>query len=184
MMEELAHEHVDTSEVEKHLEELKRKLRGHEVALDKLKNKRKNLDPLSDMYDNQCDYLDSLAPPIMEAIQSTEIAIVEVEAHLDALKAQILSRNDIYEGLALFSQMYDVMSDHEKKKFLRMFIDHIELYPDKSRKHGCYIKSIDFQFPVSYHGEKVYSVKRQKPTEENSSQSLPHVESIVCLVKN
>jgi hypothetical protein len=183
MMEELAYEHVDTSEVEIHLEELKKKLRSHEIALDKLKNKRKNLDPLSDTYDNQCDYLDSLAPPLMEAIQSTEAAIVEVEAHLDALKAQILTRNDIYEGLTLFSQLYDEMSDYEKKKFLRMFIDHIELYPDKSRKYGCYIKSIDFLFPVSYHGEKVYSVKRQRPTGDNSSQSLSHVESIVTMTR-
>lgn len=101
----------------------------------------------------------------------------------------VLTKEDIYRTLNTFSEIYDQMTDFEKKTFLRSFVKSVDIYPDKSRKHGCYVKSIDFLFPVSYHGKEVYKVNLSKPNAEGevdmsvSAQFEPHTESVVTLTK-
>ena len=60
------------------------------------------------------------------------------------------------ESLKIFDEFFDKMNDYEKKAFVNTFIKSIELYPDKSRKNGCPIKTVHFRFPVAYSGDAVY----------------------------
>ena len=50
-----------------------------------------------------------------------------------------------------FDILYAEMSDIEKKEFMQLFIDAIELYPEKM-DDGRIIRQIDLAFPVYYEG--------------------------------
>lgn len=75
-------------------------------------------------------------------------------------------RKDIYNGIP-FGEIYDKMSEYEKKSYMQSFIESIELYPKNGTKRGTTVKTIHFRFPVSYKGESVYEVSLPKePTAE------------------
>lgn len=182
-MTELSHYHMDTDETEKLIDELKTRLRKAEVQKDKFELMQFQLDPTDKYFDQRYERFDRQLESVYETITETSIQLMDAEGRLEAIKRQSLTAESIYEGLKLFGTIYDQMTDFEKKTYLRSFIDKIELYPDKSRKHGCFIKSIDFRFPVSYKGERVYTVNLDRPSDKISSESLPHVESVCTLTK-
>ena len=108
----------------------------------------------------------------------------EKEKMLESIKRQGLSRDSIYESLRIFARYYDVASDFDKKRFVHSFIKCIELYPEKSRKSGCPIKTIHFSFPVSYEGKSVYGIHYDRPINgEISPGHLMTAESIVTLTQ-
>ena len=76
--------------------------------------------------------------------------------------------------LKLFDELYDSMTDYEKKNFMQSFIESIDLFPKNGSKRGTSIKTIHFRFPVSYNGESVYEVSLRKDST---------VESVVLLTK-
>ena len=49
-----------------------------------------------------------------------------------------------------------------------MFIDSIDLYPDK-KKHGNLVQMVHFRFPVSYNGEAVYDYS---PPEKSNDETV------------
>jgi site-specific DNA recombinase len=179
---ELSHEYMDTGENEKLIDELKTRLRKAEVQKDKFELKQFQLDPTDKYFDQKYDRFDRQLESVYETITETSIQLMDAEGRLEAIKRQSLTAESIYECLKNFEMIYDQMTDYEKKIFLRSFVDKIELYPDKSRKHGCYVKSIDFLFPVSYKGEHVYSINLNRPSGDISSSSKTYVESVVTLI--
>lgn len=58
------------------------------------------------------------------------------------------------------------MTDLEKKRFFRSFIEDIHLFPDK-KADECIIKQIDFKFPIYYDGgkRKGYFLLNESPVE-------------------
>ena len=180
-MAELSHEHLDTSEVEALIDELKKRLRHNEFMQNKIEMEQLQLDTTDKYFNQRYASNERRLESVFEAIATTSVQLMDAENQLEAIKKKMLTRESIYESLTMFETIYDQMTDYEKKIFLRTFIDKIELYPDKSRKHGCFIKSIDFLFPVSYNGEKVYTVNLDRPADEVSPPYGSHVETIVTL---
>ena len=62
-----------------------------------------------------------------------------------------ISEKQLYQILQKFDILYAEMSDIEKKEFMQLFIDAIELYPEKM-DDGRIIRQIDLAFPVYYEG--------------------------------
>ena len=69
-----------------------------------------------------------------------------------AYEKQITGKN-VYQFLLDFDTLYERMTDLEKKQFMRMFIESIELYPEK-KDNGRIISKIELRFPVYYDGQE------------------------------
>ncbi len=143
---------------------LQRKL---EAELDKL-------DVMDKHYDRKYESLSRRLDDAFDAIDAAEKKLSDGEAKLESIKKQGLSRESIYESLKLFDKLYGGMTDLEKKQFVNTFIDSIELYPDKSEKNGCPIKTVHFKFPVAYNGKPVYDFSPRQATNDET----------VCLLSN
>ena len=91
---------------------------------------------------------------------------------LKSVQKQSLTKESIIDVLKLFGEIYDKMSEYEKKSYMQSFIESIELYPKNGTKRGTTVKTIHFRFPVSYKGESVYEVSLPKE---------PTVETVVLL---
>ena len=93
------------------------------------------------------DRLDNL----YDRISGFENEIADVEEKIKAAYGRQISEKQLYQILQKFDILYAEMSDIEKKEFMQLFIDAIELYPEKM-DDGRIIRQIDLAFPVYYEG--------------------------------
>ena len=90
------------------------------------------------------------------------------------LQQDKLSKDNVYQLLLGFDQVYAAASEVERKDLMRAFIDRIELFPEK-RQDGCWIKNIVFNFPIPVSGQDVVDL--------SSLESGGIVETVVLLSK-
>lgn len=76
----------------------------------------------------------------------------------------------IYKILQNFGDLYDRITDEERKQLISHLIKEIQIYPEGESK--CPLKSIKFNFPVSKEGKEV---------RELFLKSGPNVETLVLL---
>ena len=93
------------------------------------------------------DRLDNL----YDRISGFENEIADVEEKIKAAYGRQISEKQLYQILQKFDILYAEMSDIEKKEFMQLFIDAIELYSEKM-DDGRIIRQIDLAFPVYYEG--------------------------------
>ena len=89
-----------------------------------------------------------------------------------AASKEKLTIETIYKMLMCFDEIYDKLSDKEKRDLVQSMIQEINLYTQEERKsRDNYVKSIEYSFPVS---DKVLTGLRDKEV---------HVETVVLLAK-
>ena len=93
------------------------------------------------------DRLDNL----YDRISGFENEIADVEEKIKVVYGRQISEKQLYQILQKFDILYAEMTDIEKKEFMQLFIDAIELYSEKM-DDGCIIRQIDLAFPVYYEG--------------------------------
>lgn len=65
--------------------------------------------------------------------------------------------------LLAFDQVYEAASEVERKKFMRAFIERIELFPEK-QPDGNWIRKIIFNFHVTVNGTEVKELPLENET--------------------
>ena len=63
------------------------------------------------------------------------------------LKKNQIDADSIYGFLNAFNELYVECTDAEKKQFMQVFIERIDIFPER-REDGNWIRNIKFQFPV------------------------------------
>ena len=116
---------------------------------DKLGSEMDNLDIMSDRYDEEYQRLMNMLDTKYDEIDSVNEEIRIKEKQLEKTKKGVYSSEQINDYLKSIPQLFDKMTDAEKKEMYKGLIDRIELIPEK-RNDGRLIKSITFRFPVSY----------------------------------
>ena len=162
----LVNQQIDTNEIERELDTATKAQRQALGLQRKLESEMDRLDVTDKHYDRKYESLSRRLDDAFEAIEAAEKTISDCEARLESVKEQGLSKKSVYESLKIFNELYDKLNDHEKKSFVRSFIESIELYPDRQRKDGNPIKCVHFKFPVAYNGESVYSLSPKRTTDE------------------
>ena len=181
-MVELAEERLSASEVQMEIKGIEEQLRTLHRTERELEDRRNRINFKDRNWSRQLDSYERALNDIYDELTRLEETLEEKEKMLESIKRQGLSRDSIYESLRIFARYYDVASDYDKKRFVQSFIKCIELYPEKSRKSGCPIKTIHFSFPVSYEGKSVYGIHYDRPINgEISPGHLMTAESVVTL---
>ena len=112
--------------------------------------------------------LDSLYDIIVEV----EDKIEDAKLRKRSVESEILTMESIYKILQNFGDLYDRITDEERKQLISHLIKEIQIYPEGESK--CPLKSIKFNFPVSKEGKEV---------RELFLKSGPNVETLVLLSK-
>ena len=137
-----------------------------QIALEEKELRRLHL--LRDRIENQMnliDYSETNAPAIeesldrrlsdvLQAIAASEDRRARLDLRMATVIGDMAARDSVYAFLKHFEDVYDRLSDAEKKTVMQSFIDRIELYP-KENLSGQWIKSIHFRFPLVYDGKIV-----------------------------
>lgn len=141
---------VDSDELQVALTAAEKELRQAKQTQYQLENQLDSLDVEDTHYSLRYESLNRRLENAFIRIDEANLRIQEVQTRINHVQQQQLSRDSVYEYLLQFRKVYDLMTDFEKKTFMKSFISRIELFPEK-QKDGRWVKSIHFHFPVYYH---------------------------------
>ena len=166
-------ESIDTKELEKAMDQAYKDIRQAKGRQRKLELEQDRLDTSSRHYERMFESINRRLEDTFDELDEAENRLADVEARLESVNRQALTKDSIITVLKLFDKMYDKMNDkmneYDKKQFMQSFIESIELYPKDGRKKGTTVKKIFFKFPVSYNGETVYEIS---PLKEHTVETV------------
>ena len=137
-------------------DEIKAELEHHKSYLKKLRYNQKTLEQSLD----QMDFEDKNAwrkreekerrlDSIYDEIYETEDKIEECENRLQKSKQDAVSLEVVLELLDSFEDIYDTMSNREKRELMKALVSEIHLLPSKEQKEKQrFVKSMILNFPI------------------------------------
>lgn len=161
-------EKVDVSALETEKNQIMEQLRQVMGAKKKLTEMMERLDIGDKHYDRKYQDMQDRQNVLYGRISELEEAIADIEVKISGAYEEKITTDQLYKILLNFDKMYYKMSDLEKKRFMREFIEGIELYPEK-QKDGRILKQISLGFPVFYEGSEGDTIWLHK---ENTAETV------------
>ncbi len=146
-------EKVDVSALEAEREQVREQLRQVMGAKKKLTEMLDRLDVNDKHYDRKYQDMHDRLDILYDRISELEEMIADIEAKISGAYGEKITADQLYKVLLNFDKMYYKMTDLEKKRFMRDFIEEIELYPEK-QDDGRILKQLSLGFPVFYEGSE------------------------------
>lgn len=168
-------EKVDVSALETEKNQIMEQLRQVMGAKKKLTEMMERLDIGDKHYDRKYQDMQDRQNVLYDRISELEEAIADIEVKISGAYEEKITTDQLYKILLNFDKMYYKMSDLEKKRFMREFIEGIELYPEK-QKDGRILKQISLGFPVFYEGSEGDTIWLHK---ENTAETVALLTRIV-----
>ena len=111
-----------------------------------------------------------------------EEAIADLKSQVYELKKNQIDADSIYGFLNAFNELYAECTDAEKKQFMQVFIERIDIFPER-REDGNWIRNIKFQFPVPVlrDGKEVVRVDSISLDKEQSGEHTVTLEKFPTL---
>ncbi len=82
-----------------------------------------------------------------DKIEEIEESLVSAKAKKRSLMADKITGDNIYKALIFFDKLYDKMNEAEKREFLSMLVDNVQIYEER-KDNGQWLKSIEFKLPI------------------------------------
>ncbi len=89
--------------------------------------------------------------------------VAEIEANIEdartrrkSVEAEFITMENIYKILEHFNELYDIISDEEKKELISTLVKEIQIYPEG--ESAMPLKSMKFNFPVYKDGKEVREI--------------------------
>ena len=173
---------VDTSDLEKQLSVLNANLHQAETIKTRLEQQMDNLDVTDIHYDKKNSDLQRRLDTQYDKIDEVEEAIADLKSQVYELKKNQIDADSIYGFLNAFNELYAECTDAEKKQFMQVFIERIDIFPER-REDGNWIRNIKFQFPVPIlrDGKEVVRVDSISLDKEQSGEHTVALEKFPTL---
>ncbi len=161
-------EKVDVSALEAEREQVREQLRQVMGAKKKLTEMLDRLDVNDKHYDRKYQDMHDRLDILYDRVSELEEMIADIEAKISGAYGEKITADQLYKVLLNFDKMYYKMTDLEKKRFMRDFIEEIELYPEK-QDDGRILKQLSLGFPVFYEGSEGDTIRLHK---ENTVETV------------
>lgn len=147
MMQEKINMKVDTSEIEKEIDNYQKELRKSHSTKFKLIEEIDNLDVEDKHYKRRKQDLDDRLYRMYDKIEELESLLIDAKAKKQTIEAEKLTGDNIYKVLIYFDKLYKVMNDVERRQLITALISEIQVYEEK-QPNGQWLKSITFKLPI------------------------------------
>ena len=145
-------EKVDVSSFEAEREGLRTQLLQTTGAKDKLNQMLDRLDVTDKHYDRKYQDMQDRLDNLYDRISDLEEKIEDVTDKITGAYDENISSKQLCQVLLQFDNMYEEMTELERKEFLNTFIERIDLYPER-QEDGSIIKKIRFRLRIDYDAE-------------------------------
>lgn len=160
MLSSLLDKQVDRDSILAELEQVEKDIRRYTLARTKANNQLLNLDYDSPVADQEEEILNQRLMDAMVAISEAENKKATLNYRLLEIGNAEAARKSVYDFLSVFKDLYDQLTDAEKKETMQALISSVELHTKEyMARSGQWIKAIHFKFPISYHGEIVEDIE-------------------------
>jgi site-specific recombinase, resolvase family len=93
---------------------------------------------------------------LYDTIAEIEVNIEDAKTRRKSVEAEFITMENIYKILQHFNELYDIMSDEEKKELIFTLVNEIQIYPEGESEIP--LKSMKFNFPVYKDGKEVREI--------------------------
>lgn len=138
---------VDTSEIEKEIDNYQKELRKSHSTKFKLIEEIDNLDVEDKHYKIRKQDLDDRLYCMYDKIDELESSLIDAKAKKQTTEAEKLTGDNIYKVLIYFDKLHKVMNDVERRQLITALIFEIQVYEEK-QSNGQWLKSITFKLPI------------------------------------
>ena len=145
-------EKVDVSSFEAEREGLRTQLVQATGAKDKLMQQLDRLDVTDRHYDRKYQDMQDRLDTLYDRIVDLEEKIDDVTDKISGAYDENLTSKQLCKVLLQFDEMFEEMTDLERKEFLYTLIERIDLFPER-QENGSILKRIRFKFRVDYDAE-------------------------------
>ena len=164
---------VDTTKIDTEINNYENKLREVELNKSRLEREIDSL-PIDTAHRERKLHdmtlrLDALYDTVVEIEEKVEDARLRKKS----VEAEFIPMENIYKILEHFRELYDIISDEEKKEVIAALVKEIQIYPEGESELP--LKSMKFNFPVYKDGQEVNEIFLNKQT---------NVETLVVLEKS
>ena len=147
IMQEKINMKVDTSEIEKEIDNYQKELRKSHSIKFKLIEEIDNLNVDDKHYKRRKQDLDDRLYRMYDKIEELESLLIDAKAKKQTIEAEKLTGDNIYKVLIYFDKLYNVMNDVERRQLITSLISEIQIY-EKKQPNGQWLKSITFKLPI------------------------------------
>ncbi len=151
-------ENLDIANLENEIKNLRTLLRRKESNKSTLIAQIDNLNPDNPYYKKKQDDMNIRLDSFYEDIEALEYQISETETRLENIQQQIINGETVYNYLIFFEKYYSQFSETEKKEFMNVLIEKIEIFEDV-QENGQFLKSITFRFPIYFNSGYVRELR-------------------------
>lgn len=138
---------INTEAIEKEIGNFKKKLIEVETNKANLEDAIDNL-PLDTKYrDRKLTDMSKRLDGLYDTIAELEESIADATLRKTAMEEDAITLENIYKLLLSFSEVYDIMSDEEKKDLISYLIKDVQIYAN-DEKAAMPLKSITLNFPI------------------------------------
>lgn len=167
----------NVDKTENRLKSLRKELRDAELMKDRLGETLDGLNPMGKDYDKKYDQISEKLDETYDRIEGLEADLIATKKKLEALKRKSDSAMNIMKFMENLGQIYEEMTNEERKELYQAFIEEIEVFPE-DRDDGKIIKSISFRFPLAFEGKLT---ERKKRSEDDISFTMDCTEIDIAL---
>ena len=93
---------------------------------------------------------------LYDTIAEIEANIEDAKTRRKSVEAEFITMENIYKILEHFNELYDIISDEEKKELIATLVKEIQIYPEGESEMP--LKSMKFNFPVYKDGKEVREI--------------------------
>lgn len=147
---------------------LDRELAGYRKKLTEVETNKANLEeaidnlPLDVKYrERKLKDMEARLDGLYDTMAQLEENIADASLRKRAMDEEAITLDNIYKMLLSFNQIYDKMTDEEKKDLISYLIKDIRIYPNDERA-AMPLKSITFNFPVYIDNREVQKISWEK----------------------
>ena len=138
---------VDTSKIDQEINSLESQLKQFYAIKKKTLEEIECLDPEDRHYERRKSDLNDRVDHMYDKIDEYEQNIVEARSKKQAIEADKISSDNVYSILIHFNKLFDAMNEQERRQFMEILIDNIQIYPER-KPNGQWLKSISFRLPI------------------------------------
>lgn len=109
---------------------------------------------------------------LYDTIAGIEEKVEDAKLRRKSVEAEFITMENIYKILQHFGELYDIISDEEKKELIATLVKEIQIYPEG--ESDTPLKSMKFNFPVYKDGQEVNEIFLDKQTNVETLVVLSH----------
>jgi len=153
---------VDTAKIDCEIRNYENKLREVELNKSRLEREIDTL-PIDEAHrDRKLRDMKLRLDSLYDIMADIESMLDDAKIRKQSIETEAITLENIYKILQHFGDLYDIISDEERKTLLSHLISEIQVYPEGESETP--LKSIKFNFPVYQDGKEVREIFLEKQT--------------------